>query len=203
MSQRTAIRYYLKDMLVDADLVGNRVFLNRPESVFVEELPSICVYFESEPIEGWTGSEDNPDEYRRNLAVNIDIMVEDPLLESGHSPGEDMADILGDEIEEIMFEDHTFVKRLDDYNANTNYSHGLLMGMNLQNVIPFKVETDGDRRIVGQRLQFNLPYQKSATRRIKYDDFKEYYMAVIRVDSNEETVDRELIEAQGELNNGE
>jgi hypothetical protein len=199
MNLRTTIRYYCKQLLLDADIVGQHVFLNRPTVVNEEEIPAILVYFEDEPVTLLAGSEDNPDQYRRDLTINVDVIVQDALTAEGHSAGEDAIDALGDQIEQAMFDDYRFAKLIPGYNANTNYTCGLLLGLRLLSVRPFDVDTEGDRRIIGQRLQFQLPYQKPAVKDKKYDAFLQFYDAVTRVDSDEDTTDRVLIDGIGEL----
>jgi len=200
---RTAVRRYAVLKLKNNSDVGGRVFSSRPSPVFLDELPCILVYFADEPATVIGGSELFPRAHQRGLMLNTDVLVEekidpdtDPLL---NELAEDEADEIAYRIEKAFFNDITFATDLSGYDANTNHEIGLLLGMRLIGTTPYNVDTEGDRRILGQRIQWELPYDTDVQGTKKYDDFNEYYMAIIRVDSTAQTVDRELLEAQGEL----
>lgn len=201
--ERTIIRHYAVDLLKRNVEVGGRVYANRPSAVFLHELPMIVVSFTRENIEPYTGDKYNPVIHERTLSLAVDILCEEPALADGQqintSPsGDDELDRLGEQVERAFFADHTFAKNLPGYDPDKEYD-SLLMGMRLEEVVPFEVETEAERRVLGQRLVFGCPYAKDVTANIRWPALRSYYVAFVAPGSDETTVDRVLTAAQGEF----
>ena len=203
--ERSSIRYYAAALLTkELQGVGDKIFMNRPNPVFLEELPCVLIYFEEENVEVISGDNEQPVEYQRNLRLSVDCWAEEQRRDDLEDPnknqsGEDYLDYLGEQIETIFADDFLFAKLLPGYDPNTNYD-GLLMGMRILSVTPYDPNTEGDRKCIAQRLLFEMPYQTSFYKKErKFKDFSEYLFQIIRVGSDESTIDRVLLEAEGEL----
>src|SRR4030042_1295142 len=67
-SNRSYIRHYLHYLLNKKVDVGERIFLNRSNPLFLNELPAVCVSFEGETeISVIVGSSHCPKQYERAL----------------------------------------------------------------------------------------------------------------------------------------
>lgn len=205
--ERSKIRHYLINLLKDEVDVGGRVFANRTESPFVqEELPAICVTFTNEPAKVIVGSSYLPKEYEKALGVTISGVVEEGNvpgveLDTGDA-GEDYLDWLMGQAEEAINADKRLSKRLEGYNPATN-REGLTFGAVLVNTVTYDVDTKSEKRLIAQDKTFIFPYNTKAYSNIRLNDFLTYYAAIVRVGSTEETVDRVLIAAEGDINNGD
>ena len=199
INPRTEIRRYIVAMLKDSLDIGGRVYANRPSPIFLQELPVCLVSFQTEPAKVIVGDRYSPKEYQRDLRVNIDIMVDQPvdpdtsLNES--QKAEDYLDFLTWQAEQAMFGDWLLAERLPDYDPNNPC--GLTLGMSLISTDPYNVDTDSDRRIIAQRSQFEVPYETSAYKDLRFSTFEEYNIKINRVGYDENTVDPTLIEAEG------
>jgi hypothetical protein len=200
---RTAVREYAVDLVKNNVDVGGRVFANRPDPVFLSELPCALVYFSDEQNDIIGGDTMRPRVYQRNLRLNVDILVEEQLRPNTNKAlnqaAEDLCDKLADQCERAFFNDHLFAKSLPDYDANTNWNIGLLLGSRLAATTPYNTDSDGETRIVAQRLQWELPYDTALQGDKKYKNFLSYKADIIRINSDEDTVDRVLREAEGEF----
>lgn len=196
--ERTAIRYYLKNLLVDNVDVGGRVFVNRPSPIFVEELPLVNVFFTSEKPELWSGDDVIPHIYRRHLKCVIHVCVAQPVNDgpvNTVNTAEDEVDLLADQVERSLFDDRFFEKKLTGYDSSTRDNDGLLAGVILESVTPVIVDTESETRIVSQELVFNLLYYKSTQSTARTDPFLSYYMEINR----DTEVDPILIAGDGDV----
>lgn len=201
---RSQIRHYIINLLREEVDVGGRVFACRPTSpIFLEELPSICVYFGIEENETWIGETFYPKEYRRHLPVAITIAAEDILEEQDtlnvSNRGDDYIDWLGLNVERVLAYDYQLARRLPDFDADKKFQ-GLTNGSKLDSTVPYEVETDTDRRIIGQTLRYIYPYITPVYLDLRLPDFKSFYAAITKVGVTDETVDPILIEMEGEFN---
>jgi hypothetical protein len=198
---RSEIRHYLINLLREKIDVGGRVFSNRATSpVFLEELPAVCVTLMDESTEVIAGSQYLVKEYRRDLNVTITVAVEevrDPDSNiNENQKGEDYLDYLALQVERELFYDYRLARRLPGFDPNTNMV-GLTHGVRLTGVSTYDVDTEGDRRVIAQDLRFIYPYQSPGYVDLILPEFSEYYAAIIRTGSTEETVDRVLLAAEG------
>jgi len=199
---RAQIRRYAVELLKANVDVDNRVYANRPSALFLEELPCICVYFESEVTDIVSGDRYRVKEYQRNAQLVACAVVEGNRTPGDESEegqrGEDFLDYIGYQIEQAFFSDWLFARQLPDFDPNTNF-HGLLLGSKLISVTPYEVDTESDRRMLAQDLHWLLPYRTRGYIDKKYASFEEYKAEIVRVGSTEATVDRVLISAEGDL----
>ena len=206
LTTRSQIRHYIINMLKDEVDVGGRVYANRPTSpIVLEELPSVCVYFGDETTDVIAGSGFHVKEYERKALLVITIQVEEiidpttPINES--TKGDDYLDFLGHQAERAMFHDWRLARRLPDFDPEERRA-GLTHGSRLEGVSTYEPETEGERRVIAQDLRFLIPYRTPGYKDLKLDDFQSYYAALIRVGSDETTIDRVLLAAEGEIEDG-
>lgn len=202
---RSAIKHYAVNMLKTQIDVGERVFANRPDPIFLEELPCICVYFDEETTDILSGDRYHVREYQRETMLVVCIVVEDlvaPQTSINISQrGEDFIDYLGYQVEQAFFDDIHFARNLTGFDPNTNVQ-GLTLGQRLLSVAPYEVAIENEKRMIAQELKWVLPYQTPGYVNKKYPTFAEYYADIVRVGSTEETIDRVLIAAEGPLTDG-
>lgn len=200
---RATIRKYAVQLLKDNVDVGGRVYANRPSALFLEELPCLCVFFETEATEIIAGDRYHVKEYQRDAQLVVCAVVEGDrspgdVSENGQH-GEDFLDYIGFQIEQAFFSDWRFARQLPDFDSNTNF-HGLLLGSKLVSVTPYEVDTESERRMLAQDLHWLLPYRTRGYVDKKYKSFDEYKAEIVRVGSTATTTDRVLISAEGDLN---
>lgn len=187
--------------------VGGRVFANRPSPLFLEELPCICVHFGPEPTTVITGSPKIPRDYERNLTLYVDIINDDPIDEEStpeqSQKNEDFVDEIAFYIERAFDDDIFLAKDLPDYNPRDKTKDaraiGLTYGRVLSSTDPYNADSKGDRRVIGSRLSWQLPYGTSAVIDKKLEDFNEYNAKFQKVGATEDTVDPTLLEAEGTI----
>ena len=202
-STRAAIRHYLINMLKDNVDVGKRVFQNRETSpLFLEELPVVCVKFGHEVNDVIVGSEFRPKEYQRELTVTISAVVDDTINPdvdiNENQQGEDKLDWLMEQVEHAIEFDWRLARRLPGFSV-ANKTPGLTFGSRQTGTVTYSVETDDERRLIAQDTTYVFPYNTHTYRDLKLPDFNAYYAAIIRVGSDENTTDRVLLDAEGEL----
>lgn len=203
MHLRTNIRHYAVNLLKEKVDVGERVFASRPSIINPDEVPIILVYFAAEQAEIIVGDTYSPKEYQRNMRLNVDIMTTEtvnpdvPLNENQET--EDLLDTLAWQVERAFSDDWTFARLLQGYDPNARDNESLSLGMRLVSTDPYNVDVEGLDRIVGQRLQWEIPYNTPAYLDKKYSNFEHYRADVVRPGSDETTIDPVLISAEGEL----
>jgi len=203
MHERTSIRYYLTDLLKKAVDVKDRVFVNRVSEIYDEEMPLVLVNFMEEPCTVFHGDNRQPDKYERKLKVQISVITEQelrpdlPINENPH--GEDAVDRLGSQIEDALFEDSFFAKRLEGYTGPS--SEGLLISLQLDAVKPYAKDVESSRELIGQKLEFTLCYVRSVRKRKRLKEFLQYGAAITRTNVTGETVDPVLTAAEGDVRN--
>jgi len=202
MHRRTAIRKYVKKLLKNKVDVGDRIYCNRPSPIFLHELPCVLIFFTAEPVDIIVGDTTNPKEYQRNLRLNIDVITDEPIdpdLELNESDAaEDVLDAMAWQVEMAMADDWTLSKLLPGYDPNAQEVNGLSMGTRLVSTDPYNIDTDSERRLAGQRLQFEVPYETPAYTDKKYTDFLEYLAEFYEVKDGE-VVDNVLTAAEGKV----
>lgn len=184
-------------MLVDAMDVGGRVFQSRPNDLVIEQLPAVCVYFDTEPVNVSEGGNYIPHAYERALQMTIDVIAEQPNDPDNLDRAEDILDSLARSAEVAIGNDYRFQARLDGYNNNLSDA-GLLMGSRLTNVEAVQVDT-ADRTIVIQSLSYELLYEDHAFEPERMRAFESYLIKINRVGWDGDTVDPTLIGAEGDV----
>lgn len=203
VATRAEIRHYVVDLLkLRIEDVEERVYASRPSPLFLEELPCICVFFETEITDIMVGDQYHVKEYQRNAQLVVCVVTEayrtpGDASEDGQL-GDDFLDYLGLQVEQAFFNDWHFARLLPDFDPNTNF-HGLTLGQKLVSVTPYEVDTESDRRMLAQDLHWMLPYRTRGYPNREYATFEEYKAEIVRVGSTSTTVDRVLISAEGEL----
>lgn len=201
---RTTIRRYIQALLLKKMDMGKRIFTNRPSPRFLETLPCVCIHYGPEPANIWRGDEYNVDEYERKLTILVDIILEEQLRPDmdieENMDAEDLLDSHGLDVENAMDHDHTLGRLLDDWDDETG--EGLSMGSRLISVDPYKIGEDADREIIAQRLTFEVPYLSETILNLRLPDFLYYRVDINKPGFEENTVDPELISAEGTVRNG-
>lgn len=199
---RAQVRKYAVALLKANVDVNDRVYANRPSPGFLEELPAIFVFFESEVTEIISGDRYHVREYQRNAQLVVCSVVEANRIPGDSSEegqrGDDFLDYVGHQIEQAFFSDWRFARLLPDFDPNTNY-HGLTLGSRLVSATPYEVDTESDTRLLAQDIHWLLPYRTRGYIDRKYKSFNEYKAEIVRVGSTPATIDRVLISAEGDL----
>jgi len=200
---RKLIRHYAQALLKDAVDVDGRVFVNRPSEIFLEETPCVLIYPSSEQNVVISGDEYNPKVYQRNLMLNTDVVVTEQIRPGSdwqdNTAADDLLDDLCEQIEKAFFDDWYFFRLLKGYDPSQSDPKALLLGMSLDSTTAYTIDTEGERRIVGQRLTWNMPYENDAFKDKKYSSFTEFYTDFMRVGYDASTVDPVLRESKGTL----
>ena len=199
---RSAVRKYVGLMLTEKLDVGGRVFINRTSPPDENEIPCALVSTDEETARAIGGTEYVARVRQRGLLVNIDILVTEEIRpgtgQHKNEAADDYLDRLGWEVEQAFDDDLFFEKLLNGFDVNKSVNTGLLLGQRLVSTTPYSTDSKGGTRLLGQRIQYELPYETETQGNKKYDDFLEYYAAIIRDGSTVDTVDRVLIAAEGE-----
>lgn len=199
---RKLIRHYAKELLKEQVDVGGRVYVNRPSPIFLEETPCVLVYPSTEQNTVISGDEYNPKVYQRNLILNTDVLVTEQIRPDtdylDNQAADDLLDDLCEQVEKAFHDDWYFFRLLKDYDS-AEAQGGLLMGMAQTSTTAYVIDTDGERRIVAQRITWDLPYEDDAFKDKKWPSFNEFYSYFMRVGWDENTVDPILREAKGTL----
>lgn len=201
--ERKLIRHYAKELLKENVDVNNRVYVNRPSPIFLEETPCVLIYPSTEQNTVLVGNEYNPKVYRRVLMLNTDILVTEQLRPDStyleNTAADDLLDDLCQQVEDAMHDDWYFFRLLKGYDRNDTAPKGLLMGLAQTSTTAYVIDTDGERRIVGQRITWEMPYEDDAFKDKKWPSFEEFYTAFMRVGWDANTVDPKLRESEGIL----
>lgn len=188
MHHRTRLKYYIRDMLInDVEDVSSKVFLNRPNPVFLNEAPCILIYFDAESVVIESGDKYCAHEYERTAVLNIDVMT----LE-----GEDNLDYLGGKVEWAFKNDQFLGKRLDGYDADSNRI-GLSRGVTLQQVQPYEIDSGSENVIYGQRQTYSVPWIDDLYSNEKWPDWEQYYFEIRKTEEN--AIDPVLSAGEGNL----
>lgn len=213
-SPRKEIRNYVVQLLQQKEPngkthiidVGGRVYAERENPVFKQEVPCVMVYFETEACDIFAGDKYNPREYMRKLTLYVDIFVDagiDPETPAADNcEAEDKLDDLAWDIEQLIYEDHTLGQLLKDYDPRNG--NGLLEGSHLVNVSPYLVNVAGERKLAAQRMEWALFYRTDAFVQKKQTIFKTFNTKFLRVgtDTNDIKPDDILIEGGGNVDPG-
>ena len=186
-------------MLRDADIVGAKVFKNRPNGFHPDELPAINIYFGEENADVIEGDRYVPQMYERSYNITVDIFGEQPVNPNTNTAIdiEDVLDSLARSVEFEIATDMFFQKRLPGYEDFS--SAGLLAGSRLMSTIPDSIELDSERKIAVQSVSFMLTYNDEAFFEEKSSIIESYLVKFNRVDYDDDTVDPTLIEASGDV----
>lgn len=199
MEAKTKIRKYIQQ-LTEANVdVGGRVFTRRPSPLFTGELPSVLIHYGSEPMTIYTGDRFNPREMKRDLQIVIDVMVHDTIdpdaEEDKNTVGEDFLDDLSGVIESLLNFDHTLGRLLKDYDPETG--DGLSMGLRQLSATPY-TDDGGERRILLNRLVFEVPYIDCTLRDVRLADFTNYHIYFTKEGDDITDPDNIAREAEGD-----
>ncbi len=202
---RAEIRRYAVELLKAGVDVGGRVYPNRPSPLFLEELPCVFVFFETEATGIMSGDQYHVREYQRDVQLVVCVVVEGNRAPGDVSDddqrGDDFLDYMGHRIEQAFFNDRHFARLLPDFDPNTNL-RGLTLGQRLVSTTPYEVDTESERRMLAQDLHWLIPYRTRGYIDKKYKSFEEYKVEITRVGVTPSTVDPVLISAEGELDDG-
>ncbi len=171
MHKRIDIRRFLKKALVNNVDVGGRVFMSRPNPLFVAELPAQMVYFVAEPADH---KNSGPRIYDRELMVHIDTVVGGELENV-----DDVLDRLAFETEVILLGNRT----MDD----------LVHEVSIVDTRPVSLEFEGDNTYAAIRQIMMIEYE--TLNPINTNDITEWlkYNATWRLNNTADDVDDEVV----------
>lgn len=158
---RTDIRLAIANKLkqfIDKGMT-DKIFLSRPNPLFLPELPAILVYYKNEEANVTVGNENFPKAYERQLQINIDIIVE------GEEDPDTILDKYALQVEACFFDDPRF--------------GGICYGCRLLSTIPISIETEGDRNIECQRLTWLVKYESNAYLDRRIDEFLQFHADIV------------------------
>lgn len=169
-SNRSYIRHYLHYLLNKKVDVGERIFLNRSNPLFLNELPAVCVSFEGETeISVIVGSSHCPKQYERPLNVTITIVANN----TQDNFCEDLLDELGFQIERAIYDDKFFSAYLEELDFTKVDQSGLLAGSALKSVTVYDIiNEESNNIIIAHELNFELLYHTRAYTEKVMDDFE-------------------------------
>tara|TARA_Y100000310_G_scaffold344838_1_gene459892 strand:- start:12948 stop:13598 length:651 start_codon:yes stop_codon:yes gene_type:complete len=210
--QRTLIRRYIGELLrsgIDESYpavdVGGRVYVNRPSPRLLDTIPCVLVHPGNEGLAPNIGDTYTVDEYKRTFTMYVDIMVEEQLRPDEdpdfNQEAEDVLDLLGKQAERLLIRDNTLSRKMPGFDPNTTEEDdeiSLCGGLTITDVSPYNIDTEGDREILTQRIVLSIPYYTEENSNRKLPDFLYYKVDTIRVNSDETTVNRVLLSAEGE-----
>lgn len=199
MRDKTKIRKYIQALLIANADVGENVFTRRPSPRFVEDLPAININYGTEPINVYTGDRYQPREVQKNLQMVIDVMVED-TVDPGAEPeksqeAEDFLDALSGSVEDLLNFDNQLARLLEDYDPETG--DGLSMGLRQLSSTPF-TDDSGERRILLDRLVFEVPYIQGTLRDLRLAEFTNYKIYITNDGNDIENPNNIAREAEGD-----
>lgn len=175
-------------MLVnDVHDVNGKVFLNRPNPLFLKEAPCILVYFDTESVAIESGDKYCAHEYERTSVLNIDVLS----LE-----GEDHIDYLGSKVEFSFKNDWFLGKRLEEYTESNRI--GLSRGATLQQVQAYEINSESENVVYGHRQTYSVPWIDDLYSNVKWPEWEQYYFEVIKTEEN--AIDPVLTAGEGDLN---
>lgn len=175
-------------MLIDeVEDVGTKVYLNRPDPLFLKEAPCILIYLDAEAVAIESGDKYCAHEYERTVVLNVDILT----LE-----GEDNLDYLGGKVEWSFKNDWFLGKRLEGYDEDNII--GLSRGVTLQQVQPYEIDSGSENVIYGQRQTYSVPWIDDLYSNEKWPDWESYYFEIRKTEEN--AVDPVLSAGEGEFN---
>lgn len=200
MIKKTAIRYYLQNLLIAEAGFGDKVFIKRINTPLVlEDTPNINIHFGAETRIVSEGSKYFPKCYECELACALTIVSDnqlydetDDIAKTQNQNAMDFVDQKGVEIEQLFQHDWRFARRLPTFDANTNY-FGLIDGYTLEDINTYDIEAANQVTYVGQTLRFVLRYMSKAYLDYRLPELKEIYAAIMRVGYTNETVDPVLL----------
>lgn len=150
---RVAIAKKLKEFIEPG--MKEKIFLSRPNPLFLPELPAILLYYKNEDNQVTVGNENFPKAYERILSLNVDIIVE------GEEDPDTALDRLAAQVEACFYDEPTF--------------GGICYGCRLFNTIPVSIEAEGDRSIECQRLTWQVKYESKAYLDRRISEFLQFH----------------------------
>lgn len=159
--KRTEIRLAIAEKLkafIDKGL-REKIYLSRPNPLFLPELPAILVYYKNEEANVIVGNENFPKDYERQLQINVDIIIE------GEDDPDTELDKIALQVESCFFDDPRF--------------GGICYGCRLLSAVPISIETEGDRNVECQRLTWLVKYESQAYLDRRIDEFLQFHADII------------------------
>jgi len=137
-TKRKNIRQAIKAALIGNTDAGTRIYTSRVKPIWEDERPLILVYSRTENVTEFAVA---PREYDRVLELSIEIVID------GADDIDDDLDIVGQQVEAVMFEDDTWGGLASDTQ---------LKGMSMQ------IEKDGKQLIGSLILNYEVTYHTKA-----------------------------------------
>lgn len=179
MHKRRAIRESIISALQGASIDVKKIISSRPSPVLLKEVPVCLVYYNDEDVQVISGSENVPKEYRRELELKIDVIVD------AYEGNEDFIDAQCEKIELAIS---------DKWDLDGN-----ALGLRLSGVKPYTIDDGADRLWWSTSMSFIVIYESSAFLDIKHPSFNEYEAKINKFGYDENTIDPTLIEGDGSI----
>ena len=180
-THRAKIRHYISTLLQNKVDIGNKVFTNNPSILFSEQLPAICISYGDRENEVRAGTKYHSKTSLKKQTIVITIAIED-CYESGidinlKSKSEDQLDYFSEQVEKAISEDWNLAKSLEGYDANDNWTNGLVIGNALQGDSTYE-ELDGERKLLFRSIRYVFTYETFDYPDFVFNNFEEYFIDI-------------------------
>lgn len=156
---RARIRHRVAEFLKGKiDINTERIYVNRPDTYMLEELPCACVYFKSEAVE----EEDTaPQKDKRTLSLVVEV-----IYKAGVEQFE-LDDWMDDRAYEV--EDALLLPKLDAWDYREEEQ--LIDSIQLTGTIPYTVTIDGAKKGEATKISFDIVYYREIVEGGNLDEF--------------------------------
>ena len=125
MHKRQEIRNHIRNLLTGKTAAGSRIYFNQAMPAWVEEMPIILVYTDSEDANKFNQS---PKMLRKDLQIRIEIVADgtEDMFRGDGKPTQDLLDEIALIVEDEMSRDETLGETVEDsiYNGTEfNFVH--------------------------------------------------------------------------------
>lgn len=161
--RRRIIRHQVRQLIRQwVDIATDKVFISRPNPVFVNEVPCILIYFTEEPVDKKNSA---PTRYVRDLNLVVEVMFRDRMniTEDEDHEIDDFLDSRAFEIEFALLHERYLGFDPEEY----SWLHDVDLGT----TIPATLVFEGDQRIAALRVMFNIKYETEYDESIRIDEF--------------------------------
>ena len=155
MHKRIDIRRFVIEKLKQYVDVGGKIFMSRPNPLFITEVPCQLVYFVSE---GADHKNSGPRLYNRELRIAVESVYEE-----GQEQVDEKLDRLALETEIILLSDRTM--------------NGLVHEVSIVETVPTRIAYEGENNFAGLRQVFLVEYETENP--INTNDIKEFLRAYV------------------------
>lgn len=164
--RRRIIRHRVRQLIRQwVDVASDKVFISRPNPVFVNEVPCILIYFTEEPSDNKTSA---PKRYVRDLNLVVEIMHRDRenITDDEDFELDDFLDSRAYEVEFAILHERYLGLDPEEYEW--------LHEVDLTSTMPATLVFEGDQRVAALRVVFSVKYETDYDESIRLDEFLKF-----------------------------